>query len=49
MSGTSVRCILYMLDGDTESTFGGVAEGAGIGWLEGGVIKGAGLRCLVVG
>ena len=32
----SVRCILAMSDGETESTFSGVEEGARFGCLEGG-------------
>ena len=35
MSGISVRCILEMSDGDTESNFGGIAGGEGVGCLEG--------------
>ena len=36
MSGISVRRILSMSDGETESSFGGVAKGEGLGFLEGG-------------
>ena len=36
ISGISVRCILAMSDEETESYFGGVSEGTGVGCLEGG-------------
>ena len=49
MSVVLVRWILAMSDGETESTFGGVSEGAGLGCLCGGVSKGAGLVSLVGG
>ena len=47
--GISCRCILEMLDGETESTLGSVAKAAGLGWLEGGVAEGVGLGSLVGG
>ena len=49
MFGISVRFILTMSDGERDSTFGGVSEGAGLGCLEGGVTKGVGLGYLVGG
>ena len=41
--GISCRCILEMLDGETESTLGGIVKGVELGWLEGGVANGAGI------
>ena len=49
VSGISCRCILAMSDGETESTLVVVVEGAGLGWLVGGVSDGAGLGYLVRG
>ena len=39
MYGISIRCILDMLDGETESTFGDIAKGAGLRCLEGGLFE----------
>ena len=36
MSGISIRCIFSISDGETESTFCGVAEGLDFGCVEGG-------------
>ena len=49
MFGISCRCILEMLDGETESTLGGIFKGAGLGWLKGGVDDEAGLGYFVGG
>ena len=49
MSSISVRCILAMSYGDTKSTSGEVAEGEGLGCLDGGIVKGSGLVSLVRG
>ena len=49
ISGIYARCILVMSGGETESTFGGIGEGAGLGYLGGGVAKGSGIGYLVVG
>ena len=43
----SCRCILEMLDGETESTLVGDVEGEGIGCLEGGITEGVGLGFFV--
>ena len=43
MYGIFCRCILEMLDGETESTLGGIVKGVELGWLEGGVANGAGI------
>ena len=49
MSGRLCRCILAMSDGETESTLVGAVDGAGLGCLEGGVAKGAGIGYFVRG
>ena len=49
ISGRLCRCILAMSDGETESTLVGAVDGAGLGCLEGGVSKGAGLGYFVGG
>ena len=49
ISGISCRCILEMSYGETESTLGGVVEGASLGWLEGGVTNRVGMGYLVGG
>ena len=49
MPGILVRCILAMSDGESKSTFCGVAEGASIVCLDGGITKVAGLVSLVGG
>ena len=49
MAGISVRCILDISNGETESTFDGVSKGAGLVCLDGGVYEGAGRVSLVGG